>query len=258
MAEVPALDRGVRLVAAAAAAVFLVLAVVVALGWSPVIRTDGHVAGALGRWMVASGTGVAALSRVSEVCHPTVFRVVAVLGAGWLWQRSRRAGTAGPASTRRLALYVLVTVEVGGLLARGCKELVARPRPVPVDPVAHASGYSFPSGHAFGVMVAAVVLLVAVGSVTGRRPGVLCCSGAAVVVAVTGFARLGLGVHFLSDVLGGYLLGLAWALGMAALLHPWAAVLPTDGSSARRRPPPPPVPGRLDGRDRVRRSGSTP
>ncbi|WP_161982992.1 phosphatase PAP2 family protein [Candidatus Frankia alpina] len=41
------------------------------------------------------------------------------------------------------------------------------------------------------------------------------------VVAVTGFARLGLGVHFLSDVLGGYLLGVGWALGMAALLRPW-------------------------------------
>ncbi|CAO5253653.1 phosphatase PAP2 family protein [Frankia sp. AgKG'84/4] len=254
MAKLPAPGRDVRRVAAAAAVVFLVLAVVVALGWSPIIRTDGRVAGALVRWLVPSGTGVAALSRVSEVFHPTVFRVVAVLGAGWLWQRSRRGGIADPAPTRRLALYVLVTVEVGGLLARGCKELVARPRPVPVDPVAHASGYSFPSGHAFGVMVAAVVLLVAVGSVTGRRPGVLWWSGAAVVVAVTGFARLGLGVHFLSDVLGGYLLGLAWALGMAALLHPWA-VLPTDGSPARCRAP---VPGRLDGRDRVRRSGSAP
>ncbi|MCK9897072.1 phosphatase PAP2 family protein [Frankia sp. AgB32] len=256
-------DRGVRRVvkggiavgAAVAAVAFATLAALVAVGWSPVVRTDGHVADVLARWMAPRGTAVAALSRISEVFHPTVFRVIAVLGAGWLWWWSRRAGAADPASTRRLALYVLVTVELGGLLARGCKELLARPRPAPVDPVAHATGYSFPSGHAVGVMVAAVALLVAVGSVTGRRPGALWWSGAAVVVVATGFARLGLGLHYLSDVLGGYLLGLAWGLGLAALLRPWA-VRPSDGSSAHGRARPPP--GGPAGEDRVRRTGSAP
>ena len=51
-----------------------------------------------------------------------------------------------------------------------------------------------------------------------RRP--LIALGALMVVAV-GFSRLGLGVHYLSDVLGGYVLGAAWLTATTAAFSAW-------------------------------------
>ena len=91
-----------------------------------------------------------------------------------------------------------------GLLA---KALVGRARPIVDDPISHSPGYSFPSGHAYNVAVVATVvifLLWPVLSQVGRRVSV----GLAVVFAlVVGLDRLFLGVHFPSDVVAGYVLG---------------------------------------------------
>ncbi|WP_261569873.1 phosphatase PAP2 family protein [Frankia gtarii] len=241
----PSGTRGLRRGAQAAVLGFVVLAVMVDAAWSPLLDDDADVAAALGRLAATTGWLVTALQGVSAVFHPTVFRAIAVVGAAALWWRSRRGGVgrADLAATRRLALFTLVTVSGGGLLVTGFKELIGRARPSFTNPVAHAAGLSFPSGHALGAMVAAVVCLVAVRAVTGRRARWPWWVGSGVVVAVTGFARLGLGVHFLSDVLGGYLLGVGWALGMAALLRPWqsgevaaGAAEPADSQPADSQP----------------------
>ncbi|MCM3926285.1 phosphatase PAP2 family protein, partial [Frankia sp. AiPs1] len=219
----PSGTRAIRRGAQAAALAFVVIAIMVDAGWSPVVENDADVAESLGRLAATTAWLVTALRWVSEVFHPTVFRVLAAVGGGALWWRSRRGGVgrADPAATRRLVVFALVTVGAGGLLATGFKDLIGRARPSFANPVAHAAGLSFPSGHALGAMVAAVVCLVAVRTVTGRRASWPWWGGWGLIVAVTGFSRLGLGVHFVSDVLGGYLLGVAWALGMAALLRPW-------------------------------------
>jgi undecaprenyl-diphosphatase len=75
------------------------------------------------------------------------------------------------------------------------------------DPISHAPGYSFPSGHAFNIAVVATVmvfLLWPLLSRTGRRVAV---TVAVVVVLVVGLDRLMVGAHFPSDVLAGYVLG---------------------------------------------------
>ena len=59
-----------------------------------------------------------------------------------------------------MALFVAVTVGVSPLLNELVKLVVHRSRPVVVDPVVHANGASFPSGHAQAAMVGYTVLLL--------------------------------------------------------------------------------------------------
>jgi membrane-associated phospholipid phosphatase len=80
-----------------------------------------------------------------------------------------------------------------------------------LDPVATAPGYSFPSGHALNTMVVGASAVVLGWSATRGRPWrrAALVSAAAALVLATGFDRVGLGVHYVTDVVGGWLLGLA-------------------------------------------------
>jgi undecaprenyl-diphosphatase len=90
------------------------------------------------------------------------------------------------------------------------------------DPLARAGGLSFPSGHAFGVIVGCGVLLLLVTPLLrGRLARAAAWAAGIVVVAVVGFSRVGLGVHFPTDVVAGYVLGLAWLAGTAAVFEMW-------------------------------------
>ena len=108
------------------------------------------------------------------------------------------------------------------LVPRGLRQLlamiVARPRPSPdlLQIRDHASGYSFPSGHATGAMVLYGALFVLAGALIPQRGvrllfRVLCVF----MIVVTGMARVYVGVHWPSDVIGGYLFGL---IALASLL----------------------------------------
>lgn len=102
------------------------------------------------------------------------------------------------------------------------KVLVGRQRPSLPFALIDADGYSFPSGHATGTaasMAIAAWLLTRwlVPWWTGR---VVIWAMASGVTFVVGFSRVYLGVHYLSDVLSGWLLGMAWA-GTVMLVGAW-------------------------------------
>jgi membrane-associated phospholipid phosphatase len=125
------------------------------------------------------------------------------------------------AGRRRLALFVVVA-RVGALvLSQGLKAAVDRARPVFDEPVATALGGSFPSGHALGsaafYATAAVLLLPYV-----RRTGML-LAAAVLVSALVAASRVLLGVHFVSDVTAGLLIGLGWAALCTAVFAVWRA-----------------------------------
>ncbi|MEB3032312.1 phosphatase PAP2 family protein [Mycolicibacter sp. MYC340] len=148
--------------------------------------------------------------RVSTVFAPPVFRVLAMVAAVVaVWRRRLR-----------VALFLLVAVEPGGMLTQAAKDAVDRPRPVTA--LAAASSSSFPSGHALGVMVGIGALLVVALPLLRRHARLAAlCVGVLVVVAV-GVARVALGVHHPSDVLAGWALGWAYLCGWAVLIKPWA------------------------------------
>jgi undecaprenyl-diphosphatase len=111
----------------------------------------------------------------------------------------------------RLALFVVVATIGAWLLDNALKDVVDRARPVWDEPLAQSSGASFPSGHAMvaGAAYGAVAIVV-------RRRWVTIAM--AVVVAVIAATRVALGVHWLTDVIVGALLGAAWALACARAL----------------------------------------
>ena len=102
------------------------------------------------------------------------------------------------------------------------KTLVGRPRPGLPFALVDSHGFSFPSGHAAGA--AAVGLLGAwmlCRWVLHRWTGqVAVWSLSVAFIMLIGFSRLYLGVHFLTDVLAGWLLGTAWA-GVVITVTSW-------------------------------------
>lgn len=110
----------------------------------------------------------------------------------------------------RLAIFVIVSGLGALALEPTIKTLVGRLRPVVDVPVAHAPGNSFPSGHSLGSFVVyGSLLLVFLPAVPRRwRPAVI--SAVAALIVLVGVSRIALGVHFVSDVLAGWLLGAAW------------------------------------------------
>ena len=109
---------------------------------------------------------------------------------------------------RGRALWAFVTMMSGWAIGGVSKVLVQRVRPVVDDPLSHSPGYSFPSGHALNIAAAGSAMVVLTWPLlrqTGRWVAVT-------VVTVSGLAvglnRMLLGVHFPSDVIAGWLLGL--------------------------------------------------
>jgi undecaprenyl-diphosphatase len=114
-----------------------------------------------------------------------------------------------------------------GLTVLVVKLVVARPRPAPPYQVGTADGYSFPSGHATTVTGAAIVCgwMLTHWWTRSRAAQYAIRSVVVIVVAGVGFSRIYLGVHFLSDVIAGWVLGAGWAaVGIAAArlwqMHP--------------------------------------
>ncbi|SEH51234.1 undecaprenyl-diphosphatase [Mycolicibacterium rutilum] len=119
----------------------------------------------------------------------------------------------------RFAMFLLISVELAGLITEIAKAAADRPRPATA--FVTALGTSFPSGHALGVMVAVLALLtVALPVVRPSLRGWLIAAGVVVVIAI-GVGRVVLNVHHPSDVIAG------WALGYAYFVFCLLAVSPT-------------------------------
>jgi undecaprenyl-diphosphatase len=134
----------------------------------------------------------------------------------------------------RLAAFVAVTGLGGAVLGPSVKEIVGRARPLVDDPVSTAPGPSFPSGHTLTVTIMiGVLLLVLLPTAPPRARRPLVVAGA-VLVLVVAFTRLALGVHFLSDVVGGLVLGVCWIAVTLTAFRTWRRhegqpVAPADG-----------------------------
>jgi membrane-associated phospholipid phosphatase len=135
----------------------------------------------------------------------------------------------------RLAAFLTVTAIGSSLLNEAIKTAVGRTRPVLINPIATATGKSFPSGHTQAAIVGYGILVLIFMPVVARRWRPVMIAVASMMVLLIGFSRIALGVHYLSDVLGALVIGSAWLLGMTAAFSAWRRdrllppVHPTEG-----------------------------
>ena len=116
----------------------------------------------------------------------------------------------------------LVAVLGGEALNLLLKDLFARPRPHFEHPLVVEASYGFPSGQARGSLaVYGMLACFAVLTWTGRGKRGVSVGGAAVLVILIGFARVYLGAHYLSDVVGGFVAGGAW---LSAVIAGWEKI----------------------------------
>jgi undecaprenyl-diphosphatase len=110
----------------------------------------------------------------------------------------------------------------GSALGLLLKLVFARTRPSFDLPLATAPGYSFPSGHALNSAVGVLVLVLALlPALPGIRSRLATWLAGLLVIALTGFDRIGLGVHYLSDVIAAWLVGGALVAATAAAFETW-------------------------------------
>jgi undecaprenyl-diphosphatase len=189
----------------AAAMVFTVLLVLVRLQAGPLETVDHESAARINGVVAGHPAVIAVIKAVTYLGSNGVLWTV--IGVAALILALRRRWT--------LAAYLLVTGAGALVMDPVLKSLVGRLRPVVAHPVAHGGGNSFPSGHSLGSIVCyGAVLLVFLPAARGRwRP--VFQAVVATLIALIGVSRVLLGVHYLSDVLGAWALGITW-LGVTA------------------------------------------
>ncbi|WP_089103526.1 phosphatase PAP2 family protein [Streptomyces hyaluromycini] len=167
------------------------------LAWSLAHRPD--VAVAVARGVTATGTGVVPYALV--------------VAAGLVVGRTRRQRLVA-------ALLGAACLALGQAARSALMELIGRARPPQADWQTSASGWSFPSGHSTTAALAAGVLILAIRSRAphGRTPWcvAVACWGLAV-----GATRVFLGVHWCTDVIGGWLFAVGWLGVWACVAARW-------------------------------------
>jgi len=145
-----------------------------------------------------------ALTSLGSVALVSTISVAAF--AGYYWARRRRSA------------WLLAATMVGSAaLENGLKFAFHRARPEPFFDLATPESFSFPSGHALfsACLYGAIAWRLAAGNSPARRIAVWAITLA--LIATIGFSRIYLGLHYPSDVLGGWLVGAAWL----ALVMTW-------------------------------------
>jgi undecaprenyl-diphosphatase len=110
-------------------------------------------------------------------------------------------------------LALLVAAFAGALVLYPlAKSAIARPRPGLHDPHIHLTSSSYPSGHATGTAaVYGAIAVIALRLLPPKRAWIV-VAACAVGIIVVGVSRVYLGAHYVTDVLGGVLLGTSWLL----------------------------------------------
>jgi undecaprenyl-diphosphatase len=190
---------------AAAATGFGALLVLVRLNWAPLETADRGIADALNRAVAGSPLLIKVLETVTTLGGPAAIWWLVTVGAACMVIRRQV----------QLAAYLVVAGAGALVLTPLIKMFVGRMRPVVPDPILAAPGNSFPSGHTLNATVFCGALLLVLLPAIPRRWRRAAVGLAVTMAVLVGFSRAALGVHYASDVVAGWLLGVAW-IGVTA------------------------------------------
>jgi undecaprenyl-diphosphatase len=132
--------------------------------------------------------------------EPTVLISAGFFVAGWLLWRKQRS----------IAATLLLIILIGRGLTEVQKYWVARARPDIEPHLVIVKTSSFPSGHASSAMIFYLTLALALAAQT--RWNRVAAGGAVILALLVGLSRVMLGVHWPSDVVGGWSFGMLWVL----------------------------------------------
>jgi len=217
--------RGARralVVVTALGLLVITLGLLIRAGWQPLLDLDRSVSDAV--VVPGRGTDVDVL-RVLTAAGMLKLRFVVLLPLViWL------------ALLRRWSLVAFLVIAGLGISAlNGLLKLIFNRQRPAYDGTIDMGGLSFPSGHSAGAAALATALVVLVWPVL---PGIwrrLWLILGALATLVVGYTRIALGAHFLSDVVAGWCVGIAFVLILAVILGVWPGqpgALPTRGSRA--------------------------
>ncbi|WP_051023177.1 phosphatase PAP2 family protein [Nocardia pneumoniae] len=140
------------------------------------------------------------VSAVSGTVAMTVLATLTCLVLSW----QRRWSSAALVAGAGIGACVLV---------RGGKNLVGRARPPVEDHLISVENLSYPSGHSVGsFVVISVVTVVALPSLRGPALRILAAAAAAMFIVAVGLSRIYLGVHWTTDILGGWCVSALWVI----------------------------------------------
>ncbi|MGC0378835.1 phosphatase PAP2 family protein [Streptomyces sp. SAI-229] len=168
--------------------------------WRPLLELDADIARTTHRWAVEE-RGLTQTSRILTdwVWDPWTMRVLCGVAAALLAWRYAASWS---------ALWLVLTVAVATVVQQGLKAALDRARPVWPDPVDSAHYAAFPSGHAMtATVVCGLLLWLLHRHGAGRVLWRTALAVAVLSVTGVGLTRVWLGVHWPTDVLGGWLLG---------------------------------------------------
>ncbi|CAN7293298.1 phosphatase PAP2 family protein [Pseudoxanthomonas sp. LjRoot168] len=153
------------------------------------------------------------------------FIFISAIGYQWGVVPVDIALTAGLLIARRWreATFAGVSFAGSALLNMATKQFFQRDRPTLWESIAPEHTFSFPSGHAMGSATLAMVVVLLCWHTRWRWVAVALAGSFAVLVGVS---RIYLGVHYPSDILGGFAAGIAWVSGVYLVLYrirerPW-------------------------------------
>jgi len=174
----------------------------------------------------ATATGYAVFNAISLLGSPVTLTILALAVALLLAARRELIVLAG----------WLAAFAGGGLLDVVLKLVIRRPRPPGAAAFLQHFSWSFPSGHAMGSLIGYGMLayVLTLLWIHRRSAQIAVVLGTAVVIAAIGISRLYLGVHYFSDVVGGYAAGVLWLSACISGLdvaRRWGAALPPAAPS---------------------------
>lgn len=195
----------------AAGVMFALVLALVASRWAPLQAVDTAVVDTLNSAVSGRPWAVSTLQFVTDLGGSEAAWLLLPVAVVWLLVRR----------SPHLAVYVAVTGLGTAVLNTGVKALVDRARPLVDVPVLVAPGASFPSGHAMGSTITYGVLLLVFLPVLPPRSRWPAIAAVVTLVAAIGITRVALGVHYPSDVVGGWLLGVLWLAVTAVAFRRW-------------------------------------
>lgn len=131
---------------------------------------------------------------------------------------------------RRDLIAKVIVLSAGNIFTPFLKLFFARPRPSPtlITVLIHESGFSFPSGHALGIVLFAASLVILFRKPKRWWPVFV----GTILVLLVGYSRIYLGVHWITDVLFGYAVAGLWIWAVARFIWPHISRL-HDGKRTR-------------------------